>query len=235
MRSAAEHVVAIAPFAHSSRRLKQRLRAVVGDNCFTARASPAGAFEMLVDECKAHMRRKGARLRDMYIARQLDSQLGRYKAPMLSSHNFVRMLATINNTPSTHSAAAAAAAVAALACDGGGGGDSGSATVQSVGHSWRQPVVAAAIPLFQATLPDNAARRPVIGGHEGPFIHLLRLLALAINTTFQKTVKEELDKAGVPLVGDQVFSQSIKGYERMWNKLQVGGRPPLQSVAATTV
>ena len=51
------------------------------------------------------------------------------------------------------------------------------------------------------------------------YIHFLRLLALALNATFQARVAEVIQLAGIQLVGGAVRSVTIKSYERMWTKL----------------
>ena len=225
-QSAAQHVVAIVPFAHSSKVLKQRVRRIVGSQRFTAVAAHrGGGFKTLVQQCQAHMKRKGARLEEMYVARELEYQLGRYEAPVLRHEQFARLAPAAvawSNTaagPTREGQSVSAEDQATLTADRSTSGGVSHAAAVDDGWWLRQPVVAAAVPLFANTLPDGARDQPITG-HEGPFIHLLRLLALAINTAFQSQVTERLAKAGIEVVGGEVFSRGIKGYDRMWNKLQ---------------
>ena len=225
-QSAAQHVVAIVPFAHSSKVLKQRVRRIVGSQRFTAVAAHrGGGFKTLVQQCQAHMKRKGARLQAMYVARELEYQLGRYEAPVLRHEQFARLAPAAvawSNTaagPTREGQSVSAEDQATLTADRSTSGGVSHAAAVDDGWWLRQPVVAAAVPLFANTLPDGARDQPITG-HEGPFIHLLRLLALAINTAFQSQVTERLAKAGIEVVGGEVFSRGIKGYDRMWNKLQ---------------
>ena len=68
VRSAARHVVEIAPFAPCSRALKDRLRRIVGSCWFSPRLKDARAFNDLVEGCEKHMRTTGKRLRRLYLS-----------------------------------------------------------------------------------------------------------------------------------------------------------------------
>ena len=208
-QSAARHVVAIAPFAHSSPTLKRRLRYIVGCPAFREAVDRSGAFDALVAGCKAHMQHQGQRLRDLYQARQLDYQLGRYEAPMVTQQRIASWLPQ-SSSPSGDPSSSAPV-VAGIATD-----PTDDATAST--DCWlRQPVVAAAVPLFARMLPHNAQS---VTGHEGPFIHLVRLLALAVDAMFQSAVTDALTAADIAVVGGKVFSRGIKGYDRMWSKLE---------------
>ena len=89
--SAARHVVEIAPFAHASPVLKQRLRTIVGHQYFTrvASAGTCAAFRELVGGCKAHMTRKGQWLQKLYRERGLHQVLGQYQPRLLSELSVV--------------------------------------------------------------------------------------------------------------------------------------------------
>ena len=191
VRAATLHVMDIAPFAHCSAVLKDRLRRIVGSSLFSPRLRAAGVFRDLVNGCNAHMRKVGATLRRLYCRLELDEHFA--SAPtMVRRDNVTGVLVQ------------SAAAVVQ------------SPTDESSSVDWvRQPVVAAAIPLFKRTLPHAT---PDATGHEGPFIHLLRLLALAVDTMFQKAVNAALKDAGIDLVDGKVWSGGVKGYDRMWNK-----------------
>ena len=96
-------------------------------------------------------------------------------------------------------------------------------TYDPVGTGLSSPKVSAHVVQFVPAqcAPDQFGDDLVCNNDlECTYIHFLRLLALALDDGFQKTVNSTFKASGVRLVGGGVSSGGIKGYERMSNKMK---------------
>ena len=90
---------------------------------------------------------------------------------------------------------------------------SGHSTESALGLQLIPPPCASSVFLSQA---DNVVNTRDL---ESAYIHFLRLLALAYDQPFREVVNNALLEAGIELVGGNVTSAGVKGFERMMNKM----------------
>lgn len=188
IRETVDYVVEIVQYAHLSAGLKNRLRKVMGLGAyFTTNLVWAGQWNRLKEGCAAHMHRLGGQLKQFYEDQNLRAVLGSYEPPIIGP-------------------AAAAAATPAPPSPGllPLPAEQPSETRQSLVPQQCSPAA------FEVA--GIAESRSL----ECTYIHFVRMIALALDDTFQRSVNRVLDGL---LVDGGVSSGGIKGYERMWNKM----------------
>ena len=200
MKATVPYILKILPRVHANKRLKRNVRLILGlGNCFSLNLFWAGMWHPLMDGCGRVLRRLGEPLEHLYKRDDLRQRLGDFEPALHSNTTTVTTTTTTTSAMRDHTTTARAQGVAEKPIE----------KVPSLLKQYIPPQCGPSAFTHHFSIANEEL--------EAVYIHFLRLLAIAMDDAFQRSVKDTLASANV---SGSVSSGGIKSYQRMFMKMQ---------------